>query len=140
MNNNLKTYLSNKPKYRLVFDISSSLDVESVDTGAYLAEALQSKVQKKNLNMYASDAIRKMLREHIQEHPMYGQYLAIKNIGILFEPALAFNLETLVEQTAKSVLLIIQARGVVEKERFFFLSPSHNLSISLKSLNYIVIE
>lgn len=140
MNINLKTYLSNKPKYKLVFDPSSSLDVESVDAGAYLANVLQSKVQKKNLNMYASDAIRKMLSEHIHEHPLYGQYVAIKNIGILFEPTLAFNLETIVEQTSKDVLLIIQAKGVVEKDRFYFLSPSHNLSISLKSLNYIVIE
>ena len=138
--NCLQTYLTNKPKYKLVFDPSSSLDVESVDAGAYLANVLQSKVQKKNLNMYASDAIRKMLSEHIHEHPLYGQYVAIKNIGILFEPALAFNLETLVEQTSKSVLLIIQAKGVVEKDRFYFLSPSYNLSISLKSLNYIVIE
>ena len=123
-----------------MFDPSSSLDVESVDAGAYLAKVLQSKVQKKNLNMYASDAIRKMLGEHIHEHPQYGQYVALSNIGILFEPALAFNLETLVEQTAKSILLIIQAKGVVEKDRFYFLSPSHNLSISLKNLNYIVIE
>ena len=140
MNINFKAYLSNKPKYKLVFDPSSSLDVESVDAGAYLAKVLQSKVQKKNLNMYASDAIRKMLGEHIHEHPQYGQYVALSNIGILFEPALAFNLETLVEQTAKSILLIIQAKGVVEKDRFYFLSPSHNLSISLKNLNYIVIE
>ena len=140
MNSDLTTYLSKNPKYKLVFDPSSSLDVESVDAGAYLANVLQSKVQKKNLNMYASDAIRKMLGEHIHEHPQYGQYVALSNIGILFEPALAFNLETLVEQTAKSVLLIIQAKGVVEKDRFYFLSPSHNLSISLKSLNYIVIE
>ncbi len=140
MNINLKTYLTNKPKYKLAFDLSSSLDVESVDAGVYLAYALQSKVQRKNLNMYASDAIRKMIREHTHEHPQYGQYVALSNIGILFEPALAFNLETIVEQTAKYVLLIIQGKGSVVNEQFFFLSPTHNLSINLKNLNYIIIE
>lgn len=140
MNSCLKTFLSKKPKYKLVFDISSSLDVESVDSGAYLAEALLPKVQKKNLNMYASDAIRKMIRDCTHEHIEYGRYVALSNIGILFEPTLAFNLETIVEQTSKDELLILQAKGVVEKDRFYFLSPSHNLSISLKSLNYIVIE
>ena len=140
MNSILYKYLSKNPKYRLVFDLSSSLDVESVDTGAYLADALQSKVQKSNLNMYASDAIRKMIRQHTHEHYDYGRYVALSNIGILFEPALAFNLETIIEQTSKDELLIIQAKGCVANERFFFLSQQDNLSFSLKNLTYTIVE
>jgi hypothetical protein len=140
MNSNLASYLSKNPKYRLVFDLSSSLDVESVDTGAYLADALHAKVQKSNLNMYASDAIRKMIRQHTHEHPEYGRYVALSNIGILFEPALAFNLETIIEQTSKDELLIIQAKGCVANECFFFLSQQDNFSFSLKNLTYTIVE
>lgn len=140
MNSILYKYLSKNPKYRLVFDLSSSLDVESVDTGAYLADALISKVQKSNLNMYASDAIRKMIRQHTHEHSDYGRYVALSNIGILFEPALAFNLETIIEQTSKDELLIIQAKGCVANERFFFLSQQDDLSFSLKDLTYTIVE
>lgn len=140
MNNSLYKYLLKNPKYRLVFDLSSSLDVESVDTGLYLAEALQAKVQKSNLNMYASDAIRKMIRQHTHEHAVYGRYVAMRNIGILFESALAFNLETIIEQTSKDELLIIQAKGCVANERFYFLSQQDNLSFSLKNLTYTIVE
>ena len=140
MNSNLASYLSKNPKYRLVFDLSSSLDVESVDTGAYLADVLHAKVQKSNLNMYASDAIRKMIRQHTHEHPEYGRYVALSNIGILFEPALAFNLETIIEQTSKDELLIIQAKGCVANECFFFLSQQDSFSFSLKNLTYTIVE
>jgi len=140
MNSYLSSFLSKNPKYRLVFDLSSSLDIESVDTGIYLADALHAKAQKSNLNMYASDAIRKMIRQHTHEHPDYGRYVALRNIGILFEPALAFNLETIVEQTAKDELLVIQDKGYIANEKFFFLSQQENLSFSLKNLTYTVVE
>lgn len=140
MNDYIKSYLSEKPKYRLMFDLSSSLDVVSVDVGAYIADALQAKTQDLNLNMYASDAIREMIRQHTHEHSVYGRYVALCNIGILFEPALVFNLETIIEQTSKDELLIIQAKGCIANERFFFLSQQDNLSFSLKNLTYITIE
>ena len=140
MNSSLSSYLSKNPKYRLVFDLSSSLEVESVDVGTYLADALQTKAQKPNLNMYASDAIRKMIRQNTHEHPEYGRYVAFCNIGILFEPALSFNLETIVEQTAKDELLIIQAKGSIANERYYFLSQQNNNSFSLKNLTYTIVE
>ena len=140
MNSNLASYLSKNPKYRLAFDLSSSLEVESVDVGTYLADALQTKAQKASLNMYASDAIRKMIRQHTHEHPEYGRYVALSNIGILFEPALAFNLETIIEQTSKDELLIIQAKGCVANECFFFLSQQDSFSFSLKNLTYTIVE
>ena len=140
MNNSLYKYLLKNPKYRLVFDLSSSLDVESVDTGLYLAEALQTKVKKSNLDMYASEKKKKMIRQHTHEHAAYGRYVAISNIGILFESALAFNLETIIEQTSKDELLIIQAKGCVANERFYFLSQQDNLSFSVKNLTYTIVE
>lgn len=140
MNTELMTYLSKHPKYKLVFDLSSSLDVESVDTGSYLASVLQSEIENKNLNMYASDSFRKMISHHTYEHPLYGRYAAICNIGILFEPALSLNLETIVEQISKDIWLIIQAEGVVENDRFYFLSQQYNLSIDLCHLTYTIIE
>ena len=140
MNSSLSSYLSKNPKYRLAFDLSSSLEVESVDVGTYLADALQTKAQKASLNMYASDAIRKMIRQHTHEHPEYGRYVAFCNIGILFEPALSFNLETIVEQTSKDELLIIQANGCIVNERFYFVSQQNNYSFSLKNLTYTIVE
>ena len=140
MKSDLTTYLSKNPKYRLVFDLSSSLDAESVDAGVYLAEVLRSEVQMKDLDIFASNAVRKMIHKHTYEHPKYGRYAAMRNIGILFEPALSLNLETIIEQISKDELLIIQAEGVVENERFYFLSQQYNLSIDLSHLTYTIIE
>ena len=54
-------YLSKHPKYKLVFDLSSSLDVESIDAGAYLAYAFQQGAQEDNLDIFANDVFRKMI-------------------------------------------------------------------------------
>ena len=140
MNELLKAYIAKKPKYKLVFDLSASLDVESVNAGAYLAGALQTKLKKNKLDMYAGDAIRMMLRQHTHEHPELGRYVALENIGIIYEPELAFNLESIFEQTSKDELLIIRSKGKVEDNRFFFLSPQQSLSINLNNLTYLVIE
>lgn len=140
MNTILETFLSAKPKYKLVFDLSASLEVESVDAGAYLADALQSKLKKNKLDMYAGDAIRKMIRQHTYEHPELGRYVAIENIGILFEPELAFNLESIVEQTSKDELLIIKSKGKIENNKFFFHSSQYSQVINLNNLTYIVLE
>ena len=140
MKNILKNYLSQRPKYKLAFDLSSTLDVESVDTGIYLSNVLTSKVSKKNLDMYAGETLRAMIRLHTHDHPEYGRYVALSNIGILFEPSLAFNLETIIEQTSKDLLMIIQAKGKIDNERFYYLSPQNHLTINLKNLTYTVIE
>jgi hypothetical protein len=81
-----------------------------------------------------------MIRQHTHEHPEYGRYVAFCNIGILFEPALSFNLETIVEQTSKDELLIIQANGCIVNERFYFVSQQNNYSFSLKNLTYAIVE
>lgn len=140
MNGHLITYLLKHPKYKLVFDLSSSLDVESVDAGTFLANALQKDAQEDNLDIIANDVFRKMISEHTHTHLQYGRYVALSNIAILFEPELSLNLETIVEQTSKDILLIMQAEGVVENDRFYFLSQQYNLSIDLSHLTYTIIE
>ena len=140
MNLHLTTYLSKHPKYKLVFDLSSSLDVESIDTGVFLANALKRCAQEDHLDLCANDVVRKMIGECTHTHPHYGRYVALSNIAILFEPALSLNLETIIEQISKDILLIIQAEGVVENSCFYFLSRQYNLSIDLNNLDYTTID
>lgn len=88
--------------------------------------------------MFANCAFRKMISQHTYEHSKYGRYAAICNIGILFEPALSLNLETIIEQISKDILLILKTEGIVENDRFYFYSEQYGLSIDLKHLDYTI--
>lgn len=65
-----------------------------------------------------------------------GKYLAIQNIGILFEPELQFNLQAIIEKYSKGQTLIISAPGVVEDGVFYFENRDGGCKINLQNLTY----
>ncbi len=62
-------------------------------------------------------------------------YLALKNIGILFEPSLHLNLRTIFENYSVSQSLFICAEGCVESDKFLFMGDSACV-IDLHGLSY----
>lgn len=65
-----------------------------------------------------------------------GRCLAIRNIGILFEPELQFNLQAIIEKYSKGQTLIISARGVVENDVFFFENSESGCKINLQNMTF----
>lgn len=68
--------------------------------------------------------------------PSLDMYLAIQNIGILFEPELHFNLQAIIEKYSKGQTLIISAPGIVENGIFHYVNKDSGFEISLKEMTY----
>lgn len=69
-----------------------------------------------------------------------GQYLALCNIGILFEPELKLNLRSLFDNYSKDqTLFICDEGGVVDNTFHFFEPPSLN-TVDLNGLAYTTID
>lgn len=68
-----------------------------------------------------------------------GRYLAIKNIGILFEPDLHHNLEAIIDHYSSCELLIITAPGTIENDEFLFMGDK-DFKINLRGLSYIMVN
>lgn len=81
---------------------TDSIDgIDFVDAGYRLAMAIQSGED-------ATSAVSMLFGSSVQ-HPTIGNYLALKNVGILFEPELKLNLRDILLSYSRNQCLIIQA-------------------------------
>ena len=98
----IEDFLMSAPRYRFVvitkgFDHS---DFQVLDVGNELACCIKDDVSdKKNLPFIASEKLLKLFDDNITEHPKFGSYICLDNTGILFEPALEWELLRLCSRT-----------------------------------------
>lgn len=112
--------------------------LESVDVGRVLSEWLKEQdLDSKFLQMEVNDQLDDILSEEYERDDI-GDYLVLKNIGILFEPSLQVNARALLERHSDRKLIIVLSDGSIDKDhsRYYFLSPSDNYSIDLSGLSY----
>jgi len=68
-----------------------------------------------------------------------GSYLAISNIGILFEPELKFNIRNIFDSYSKNNVLIIQSGAEIQEGIFYFLKKNDRSTVDLKGLTYLIV-
>lgn len=113
----------------------SSMIVPYIDIGQELSKAIESNIDNKRLSLIADDALEKIISSNIVNDKDIGKYIAIKNIGILFEPALKFNLRAKIDSWAKSFILIIidSNEGTVINNIFYLagdLKSSYSINLT----------
>ena len=72
-------------------------------------------------------------------HDKIGSYLAISNIGILFEPELKFNIRNIIDSYSKNHVLIIQSEAEIYDGIFYFLKHTDKCSVNLQGLTYLIV-
>jgi len=136
----IKQYISDNPRNKLVFCREQIAGFEYVDVGYELSCALKDKVNRKKLPMIAVDALQHILDKNQHVHPEYGRYTAIKNIGILFEHQLNIDIRNIFETNSKDQLLLIQNKYIPSKDTFRLCSSNNDFSIPLNDFNFIKID
>jgi len=134
----IEIYNKQDARDHLVF-IRKPIDgLEMVDVGRQLSEWLrQQNLYSQFLQMEVNDQLDEILSQEYFRADI-GDYLVIRNIGILFEPALQINIRALLESHSDRKLIIVLSDGVVDKEKnkYYFLSRSDNFSLDLNGLSY----
>ena len=67
-------------------------------------------------------------------HDQIGNYLAIENIGILFEPELHLNLRSIFDEHSKNQTLFVCCEGEFVENKFYFINYLSNINIDLSGL------
>ncbi len=138
----IEDFLMSAPRYRFVvitkgFDHS---DFQVLDVGNELACCIKDDVSdKKNLPFIASEKLLKLFDDNITEHPKFGSYICLDNIGILFEPALEFNPTLLLQRLSEKTLLILVWKGAIDKNSLYFLNKGSKHVINLTEINHIIL-
>ena len=131
----IMSYLQQSTRNRIVFCHDDIDGVDFVDVGKEMALLLVGRQQ----NNTGLDAIYKLVLNKSRQCDSIGMYLAIENIGILFEPELKLDLRSLFNHYSKNQCLIVRTEAKIENDTLYFLDTSDNASINLQGLSYTII-
>ena len=117
-------------------------NLEYVDLGYELSLKIEDILTDRRLSMKAQDYLKSIIMSNIHKDNDLGEYIAIKNIGILFEPELNFSPEAFFNSWSQNTLLIVDiANGKVDNKRFFLEDGCPiQYSVDLKDFNYLIIQ
>ena len=130
----ISKYISQNTRNRIVFSDSSIDGLDFVDVGFCMATELA-----RNHDANPVDLANKILSV-TKANAEIGNYLAIDNIGILFEPELKLDIRGLLDSYSKNQTLIIRSDATVADSKFYFLSPEDKVSVDLDGLSFITIN
>ena len=126
----------------IAFVTGNAEGIRFVDLGYELSTKIEDVLNDRRLSMRAQDYLKGIISSNLHLDSEFGEYIAIKNIGILFEPELNLSVEALFNSWSQNTILIIEMEnGKVENNRFYLVDgcPIH-YSVDLNTFNYIIIQ
>ena len=100
----ISEYVAQNTRNKLVFCDHSIDELDFVDVGFELSLRLSK-------SSYDNDSALAAVLGQSSRHDKIGSYLAIKNIGILFEPELRLNIRDMLDSYSKNQCLIVQTEA-----------------------------
>ena len=111
------------------------------DVGFEVSCFIEDIIGDRRLTMRTQDFINELFRERTFLSDYLGQYLALSNVGILFEPALKLDVESLLDRWSQNITLFLDiGKGEITNNRFNLTKGcQEDFSVLLSSINYIEI-
>ncbi len=133
LNKHISEFLNSKPVNRVVFCNQAK---DPIDFGKELSNQIKPHLGHKRLSMKTKDLIHELIHSNIKSCDEIGKHIAIKNLGILFEPELKINFEHFLLTYSADYTLIIEWPGEISNNHLFFLSKEKGCRIELKNLTH----
>ena len=131
-------YISQTSRNRLVFCREEIPGLTFINVGKELSEAIAHEDLRSSMVSYAAeDALFSLLTRRFEDE-VIGAYLALINIGILFEPDLGFNIRKMIASESINRTLIICSRGEITNNHYYFYTEGADASIDLTGLPCLV--
>jgi len=140
MRERIAQYLTYNPRNKLIFTSTIDPHLHSVDVGHELASLIKDDISSQHLPMIAEEMLGKILKNAVLNDEVIGEYIAISNWGILFEPDLKLNLLSLFDSYSMNQTLILVNCGEVNSESFHLVSTYFNTALPLGQLTPYIIR
>lgn len=113
-----------------------------VDLGREFSKLLQPILRHKLMQALAMENLESFIVDNTEELPIVGEYIALKNTGILFEPELQIDIRNFLEQWGKNQMVLFQLspNAQVEDDKVYLSKYNRSFFFDLKGLNYITID
>lgn len=133
--NEIAKYVKQNTRNKIVFCHGDIDGISFVNVGLILSQLLTDDESFANGYQLLCNRI---LNQHLY-NSIIGDYIAIENIGILFEPELKLDLHNIMESFSHNQCLIIKSDAEINNENLYFLSSGDTAIISLSGLSYKLI-
>ena len=130
--NEITKYLHQSTRNKIVFCKKSIDGIDFINVGKELAILLGG-------NPHEASGFETMYRQVLNKtkhNDQIGTYLAIENIGILFESELKLDLRSVLNQYSKNQCLIIKTDSTIENDTLYFIDSTDGVSVNLQGLSY----
>lgn len=133
--NEIAKYVKQNTRNKIVFCHGDIDGISFVNVGLILSQLLTDDESFANGYQLLCNRI---LNQHLY-NSIIGDYIAIENIGILFEPELKLDLHNIMESFSHNQCLIIKSDAEINNENLYFLSSGDTAIILLSGLSYKLI-
>ena len=133
---NIIDYIKTSSRNKIVLHKEPINGIVSIDIGLKLAEIISNFSNDNRVAMRASIELEKLLDESMVIHKGFGEIVAISNMGILFEPDLKIEINSLFDKYSKNNVLFVQWIGEIEKDALYFLTKEKGIKINLKNVSH----
>jgi len=133
------SFLNSTPRNRLIIlQNVQEPDFVFTDLGYELSKAIRENANHKQISMFASEELEKIIQGNMKSHPIIGNYIAIKNLGILMEDALKINMIAFFNNHSQNNTLIVDWVGEIDQDSLCFLSKKDGKVIKLTGISHII--
>lgn len=133
----LSQYVDRHARHNLLFVKGVIEGVRYVDIGRELSSRICDKLDSRSLPMICDDALNEIIDCSTSKDETIGSYVAIHNIGILFEPSLLINVHDKFELCSREQVLIVNLEGTIVQKTFFLGQEQNSrYSIPLTDITY----
>jgi hypothetical protein len=139
INNTIAEYIKSQSRNKVVFHSQHISDLESVNIGLRISESIYNFKEPGRIAMRVLPELNDILNASISHHDLFGRYLSIENLGILFEPELKHDFTRMLDSYSQNNVLFVKWDGEIDKDNLYFLTKENGIIINIKNLSHIAI-
>jgi hypothetical protein len=132
-------YIKSQSRNKIIFHSEDISDIKSVNIGLRISESIYNFKEPGRMAMRVSSELHEILNAAISHHNLFGSYLSIENVGILFEPELKLDFTRMLDSYSQNNLLFVKWNGEIDTDNIYFLTRENGIKINIKNLSHISI-
>ena len=142
MNDIILRFIAGHPRTKIILTRYPLDGFVWVDLGREFSKLLQPILHHRLMRALANDSLTTFIMDNTEELPIVGNYIALKNTGILFEPELQIDIRSILEQWGKEQMVLFQLspNAQIEDDKVYLSKYNRSFYFDLKGLNYITID
>lgn len=139
INQAIADYIKSQSRNKIIFYSQDISALQSVNVGLRISESIYNLNEPGRIAMRVLSELDGILNAAIYQHDVFGRYLSIENIGVLFEPELKLDFANLLDNYSQNNVLFVKWEGEIDAENIYFLTKENGIKINIKNLSHIVI-